>query len=88
MAPKSNPEWHEKIDSILVDTNTNLNELVSTSLDTSYSQDIIQNDNEDESFEDNAGDDSYKNFYNDSEDDNESNNANKKDKVENVSANK
>ena len=76
------------MDSILGDTNTNLNELVSTSLDTSYSQEVIQNDNENESFEDNAGDDSDKDFYDHSKDDNESNNANKEDKVEKVSANK
>ena len=87
MAPKSNPIWYEKIDSILGDTNTDLNELVSTSLDMSYSQEVIQNDSKNESFEDNAGDDSDKDLYNDSEDDNESNNANKEDKAENVSAN-
>ena len=87
-APKSNPAWYEKIDSILGDTNTDLNELVSISLDTSYSQEVIQNDNENESLEDNADDDSDKDLYNDSEDDHESNNANKEDKVENVSANK
>ena len=80
-------KWRE-IDSILGDTNTDLNELVSTSLDTSYSQKVIQNDNENESFEDNADDDSDKDLYNDSEHDDESNNANKEDKVENVSANK
>ena len=33
LAPKTNPEWYKKIDSILGDTNTDLNELVSTSLD-------------------------------------------------------
>ena len=88
MAPKSNPEWYEKIDSILGDTNTDLNELVSISLDASYSQDVIQNDNENESFEDNANGDSDKHLYDDSEDDEESNNSNKEDKVENVSANK
>ena len=88
MAPKSNPEWYEKIDSILGDTNTDLNELVSTSLDTSYSQEVIQNDNENESFEDNADDDSDKDLYDDSEDDDESNNANEEDNVENVSGNK
>ena len=88
LAPKINPEWYEKIDSILGDTNTDLNELVSTSLDTSYSQEVIQNDNENESFEDNADGDSDKDLYNDSEDGNESNNANKEDKVEHVSANK
>ena len=87
LAPKSNPEWYKKIDSILGDTSTDLIELVSTSLDTSYSQEVIQNDNENESFEDNTDDDSDKNLYNDSEDDNESNNANKEDKVDNVSAN-
>ena len=87
LAPKSNPEWYKKIDSILVDTNTELNELVSTSLDTSYSHEVIQNNNENESFEDNTDDDSYKDFHDDSEDDNESNNANKEDKVENLSAN-
>ena len=87
LAPKSNPKQYEKIDSILVDTNTELNELVSTSLDTSYSQEVIQNNNENESFEDNTDDDSYKDLYDDSEDDNESNNENKEDKVENVSAN-
>ena len=88
LAPKGNPEWYEKLDSILDDTTAALNELVSTSLGTSYSQEVIQNDNENESFEDNAGDDSDKDFYDHSEDDNESNNANKEDKVENVSANK
>ena len=88
LAPKSNPAWYEKIDCILVDTNTDLNKLVSTSLDTSYSQEVIQNNNENESFEDNTGDDSYKDLYDDSEDDSESNNANKEGKVENVSANK
>ena len=50
LAPERNPEWYEKIDSILRDTNTDQNELVSTSLDTSYSQEVIQNDNENESF--------------------------------------
>ena len=50
----------QKIDSIFGDTNTNLNELVSTSSDTSYSQGVIQNDNENESFEDKADDDSNK----------------------------
>ena len=74
LAPKSNSEWYEKI--------------VSTSLDTSYSQEVIQNDNEDESVQDNADDDSDKDLYDDSEGDNESNNANKEDKVENVSADK
>ena len=77
LAPKSNSEWYEKIDSILGDTNTDLKELVSTSLDTSYSQEVIQNGNENESFEDNADDDSDKDLYDDSKDDNESNNANK-----------
>ena len=69
---------------LVILTNTDLNELVSTSADTSYSQDVIQNDNEnelsednpDESFEDNADDDSDKDLYDDSEDDNESNNIN------------
>ena len=88
LAPKSNPEWYEKIDSFLGDTNTDLNELISTSLDTSYSQEVIQNDNENESFEDNAENDSGNDLSNDSGDDNESNNANKEDKAENVSANK
>ena len=88
LAPKSNPKWYERIDSILRDTNTDLNKLVSTSLDTSYSQKVIQNNNENESFKDNADDDTDKDLYNDSEDDNESNNANKEDRVENVSANK
>ena len=88
LAPKSNLEWHEKIDYILGDINTDLNELVSTSLDTPYSQEVIQNDNKNESFEDNADDDSDKDLCDDSEDDNESNNAYKEDKVENVSANK
>ena len=88
MAPKSNSEWYEKIASILGDTNTDLKELVSTSLDTSYSQEVIQNGNENESFEDNADGDSDKDLYDDSKDDNESKNANKEDKVENVSANK
>ena len=88
LAPKSNPEWYKKIDSILGDTSTDLNELVSTSLDTSYSQEVIQNDSENESFEDNADDDSDKYLYGNSEDDDESNNANKEDNVENVSANK
>ena len=88
LAPKSNQEWFENMDSILGDTNTDLNELVSTSLDTSYSQEVIQNDNENESLEDNADDDSDKDFYDDSEDDDESNNANKEGKVENVSPNK
>ena len=67
---------------------TSLNELVSTSSDTSYSQEVIQNNNKNESFEDNADDDSNKDLYDDSEDDNKSNNAKKDDKVENVSANK
>ena len=71
LAPKSDPEWYEKIDYILGDTNA---ELVSTSLDTSYSQEVIQNDNND----------SDRDLHNDSEDDNESNNANEEDKVENV----
>ena len=88
LAPKSNSEWYEKIVSVLGDTNTDLNELVSTSWDTQYSQYVIQNDNENESFEDNAEDDNEKDLYDDSEDDNESNNPNKEDKVENVSANK
>ena len=35
LALKSNPEWYEKIDSILGDSNPDLNEPVSTSLDTS-----------------------------------------------------
>ena len=87
-APKSNPGWYEKNDSIFGDTNTDLNEQVSTSLDTSYSREVIQNDNKNESFEDNADDDSDKDLYNDSEEDDKSNNANKEDKVENVSANK
>ena len=79
-------EWYEKIDSILGDTNTDLNELVSTSLDTLYRREVIQNDNESESSEHNADGDSDKDLYNDSEDDNECNNANKEGKVENVSA--
>ena len=54
----------------------------------SYSQEVIQNDNENELFEDSADDDSGKDLYDDSEDDSEPNNANKEDKVENVSANK
>ena len=54
LAPKNNKECYEKIDSVLGDTNTNLNEVVSTSLDASYSQQVIHNDNENESFEDNA----------------------------------
>ena len=74
LAPKSDPEWYEKIDYILGDTNADINELVSTSLDTSYSQEVIQNDNND----------SDRDLHNDSEDDNESNNANEEDKVENV----
>ena len=44
LAPKSNPEWYEKIYSCLGDANTDLNKLVSTSLDMSYSQEVIQND--------------------------------------------
>ena len=51
---QSNPEWYKKIDSILGDTNTDSNEVVFKSLDTSYSQEVIQNDDENESFEDNA----------------------------------
>ena len=54
LAPKSNSEWYGKIDSILGDTNTDLHELVSTSSDTWYSQEVIENDNENESFRDNA----------------------------------
>ena len=76
LAPKSNLEWYEKIDPILGYTNTDLNELVSTSLDTSYSQEVIQNDNENESFEDNAYDDSDKQLYDDSKYENKSNDAN------------
>ena len=45
MAPKSNSEWYKKIDSLL-DTNTDLNELVSRSLDTPHNQEVIQNDND------------------------------------------
>ena len=74
LAPKSDPEWYEKIDYILGDTNADTNELVSTSSDTSYSQEVIQNDNND----------SDRDLHNDSEDDNESNNANEEDTVENV----
>ena len=70
---------------LIGDTNADLNEIVSTSLDTSYSQEVIQNNNKKWIFEDNADNDSDKDF---AEDDNESNNANKGDKVENVSANK
>ena len=88
LAPKSIPEWYEKIHSTLGDTNTDLNVLVPKPLDTSYSHEVIQNNNENESFEDNADDNSDKDLYNHSEDDDESNNANKEDKVENVSANK
>ena len=33
LAPKSNPEWYKKIDSILGDTTTDFNKLVSTSLE-------------------------------------------------------
>ena len=62
LAPKSNPEWYQKTDSILDDINTDLSEIVSTSLDTSYSQEGIQNDNENESFEDNADGYSDKTF--------------------------
>ena len=61
--------------------NTDLNELVSTSLDTLYRREVIQNDNESESSEHNADGDSDKDLYNDSEDDNECNNANKDGKV-------
>ena len=71
----------------MLTTQAPLNELVSTSLDTLYSQDIIQNNNGNESFEDNADDNSIKDLYDDSEDNNEPDNANKEDKVENVSAN-
>ena len=71
----------------MLTTQATLNELVSTSLDTLYSQDVIQNNNENESFEDNADDDSVKDLYDDSEDNNEPDNANKEDKVENVSPN-
>ena len=46
MAPKSNSEWYKKIDSLLGDTNTDLNELVSRSLDTPHNQEVIQNDND------------------------------------------
>ena len=46
MAPKSNSEWYKKIDSLLDDTNTDLNELVSRSLDTPHNQEVIQNDND------------------------------------------
>ena len=88
LAPKNNPEWYEKIDSVIADTNTDLSELVSTSLDTSCTQKVIENDNENESFEDDTDDNNGKDLYDDSEDDNESNNVNKEDKVENVSANK
>ena len=88
MASKSNPEWCKKINSILGDTNTDLNEVVFTSLDTSYSQEVIQNDHENESFEDNTDNESDKDLYNDSKDDDESINANKEGKVENISANK
>ena len=34
---------------LIGDTNTDLNEIVSTSLDTSYSQEVIQNNNKNES---------------------------------------
>ena len=87
LARKCNPEWYEKIGFILGDTNTDLNKLVSTSLDTSCSQEVIQNDNKNESFEDNANDNGDKDLYDDSEDD-ECNDKNKENKVENVSANK
>ena len=46
MAPKSNSEWYKKIDSLLDDTNTDLNELVSRSLDTPHNQEVIQNVND------------------------------------------
>ena len=84
LAPKSSLEWYKSIAFTLCDTNTDLKELVSTSLDTSYSRKVIQNENENESFEDNAEYDIDKDLYDDSKDDNESNNANKEDKVENV----
>ena len=57
-------------------TNTNLKEVVYTSLDTSHSQEVIQKYNENESFEENTDDDSDKDLYDDSQDDNIS--ANKK----------
>ena len=70
LAPKSKPECYKKIDSILGDTNTDINELVSISLDTLYSQEVIQNDNKNESFENNANDDIEKDLNNDFKDDN------------------
>ena len=79
---------YEKVDSILGDNNADLNELVSTSLDMSYSQEVIQNDSKNVSLEDSVDDDSNKDLYDNSKDDNKSNNANKEHKVENVSANK
>ena len=49
LAPHELPAWYSDLDLVLDDTNTGLEDVVSEPVDTSYGQDVLENENENES---------------------------------------
>ena len=49
LAPQDLPAWYSDLDLVLYDTNTGLEDVVSEPVETSYGQDVLENENENES---------------------------------------
>ena len=49
LAPQELPAWYSDLDLVLGDTNTGLEDVVSEPVETSYGQDVLENENENES---------------------------------------
>ena len=52
LAPQEFPAWYSDLDLVLGDTNTGLEDVVSDPAETSYAQNILENENENESTDD------------------------------------
>ena len=49
LAPTKTPDWYDNLDAVLGDTNSNLDEVISDPLDTSYARENYANDTEESS---------------------------------------
>ena len=52
LAPQELPAWYSDLDLVLCDTNTGLEDVVSDPAETSYGQNVLENENENESTDD------------------------------------
>ena len=52
LAPQELPAWYSDLDLVLCDTNTGLEDVVSEPAETSYGQNVLENENENESTDD------------------------------------